>query len=177
MSGPELHEVYRDSDPAEAWETMESISNQTTDMPYTSVYSEAPPEGGRNPFNSTVLSTNRTGQRFYFEMPQGASVVQLYGTVGPDQGEYEIRLIPTRRSVTEQDVQFAPHPYNQTFTGESSIDANLQVMYYGWLDPRVNYAMEVELLEEGKQVGIHGASFWLFTEPSVIIIPDEISTE
>ena len=177
MSGPELHEVHRDSDPAEAWDTMESTSNQTTGMPYTSVYSEAPLEGGRNPFNSTVLSTNRTGQRFYFEMPQGTSIVQLYGTVGPDQGEYEIRLIPTRRSVTEQDVQFAPHPYNQTFTGESSIDANLQVMYYGWLDPRVNYAMEVELLEEGKQVGIHGASFWLFTEPSVIIIPDEISTE
>ena len=174
MSGPELHEVYRDSDPAEAWDTMELISNQTTDMPYTSVYSEAPPEGGRNPFNSTVLSTNRTGQRFYFEMPQGTSIVQLYGTVGPDQGEYEIRLIPTRRSVTEQDVQFAPHPYNQTFTGESSIDANLQVMYYGWLDPRVNYAMEVELLEEGKQVGIHGASFWMFTEPSVVIIRDDI---
>jgi len=84
--------------------------------------------------------------------------------VGPDQGEYEIRLIPTRRSVTEQDVQFTPHPYNQTFTGERSIDANLQVMYYGWLDPRVSYAMEVELLEEGKQVGIHGASFWMFTE-------------
>ena len=174
MSGPELHEVYRDSDPAEAWDTMESMTNQTTDMPYTSVYSEGPPEGGRNPFNSTVLSTNRTGQRFYFEMPQGTSIVQLYGTVGPDQGEYEIRLIPTRRSVTEQDVQFAPHPYNQTFTGESSIDANLQVMYYGWLDPRVDYAIEVELLEEGKQVGIHGASFWMFTEPSVVIIRDDI---
>ena len=165
MSGPELHEVYRNSDPAEAWETMEATTNQTTDMPFTSLYTEAPPEGGRYPFNSTVLSTNQTGERFYFEVPQGTSVVQLYGTVGTGQGKYDIRLIPTIINVTEEDIQFTPQPYNQTFTAESPIDANLQVLYYGWLDPRVNYAMEVELLEEGKQVGIHGASFWRFTEP------------
>jgi hypothetical protein len=97
-------------------------------------------------------------------MPQGTSLVQLYGTVGPDQGEYEIRLLSTMNRVTEENIQFTPHPYNQTFTAERPIDANLQVLYYGWLDPRVNYAMEVELLEEGKQVGIHGASFWMSTE-------------
>jgi hypothetical protein len=165
MSGPELHEVYRNSDPAEAWETMEATTNQTTDMPFTSLYTEAPPEGGRYPFNATVLSTNQTGERFYFEMPQGTSIVQLYGTVGTGQGEYEIRLIPTLINVTEEDIQFTPHPYNQTFTAESPIDANLQVLYYGWLDPRVNYAMEVELLEEGKRLDVHGASFWRFTGP------------
>lgn len=138
-------------------------TNQTTDMPFTSDYTEAPPEGGRYPFNSTVLSTNQTGQPFYFEMPKGASIVQIYGTVGPDQGEYEIRLVPTLHSVTEEDIQFTPQPFNQTFTAESPIDANLQVLYYGWLDPREFYAMEVELLEEGKRLDIQGASFWMFT--------------
>lgn len=164
MSGPELHEYYRNSDPANAWEVMEPPTNQTTDMPFTSDYTESPPDGSRYPFNSTILSTNQTGQRLYFEMAQGTSLMVLYGTVGPDQGEYEVRLIPQVINVTEEDVQFRPHPYNQTFTGESPIDANLQVKYYAWLDPRVSYGVEIELLEEGKRTDIHGASFWVFAE-------------
>jgi hypothetical protein len=165
VSGPALHEIYRRSDPADAWTIAEPASNQTTNTPFASGYYEPPVGGAAFPFNSTVLTTSQTGERFYFEMPQGTSLVQLYGTVGPDQGEYEIRLVSTMNRVTEENIQFTPHPYNQTFTAERPIDANLQVLYYGWLDPRVNYAMEVELLEEGKQIGIHGASFWMFTEP------------
>jgi hypothetical protein len=161
-SGSELHEFYRNSDPANAWETMEAPSNQTTDMPFTSVYYEPPPDGARYPFNSTVLSTDQVGERLYFEAPQGASIVQIYGTVGPEQGRYEVRLISKVTGVTEEDIQFTPHPYNQTFTGESPVDANLQVKYVGWLDPRINYGIEIELLEEGKRTDIHGASFWTF---------------
>jgi hypothetical protein len=99
-------------------------------------------------------------------MPSATAIVQLYGVVGPDQGMYEVRLIPKVINVTEEDIQFTPHPYNQTFTGESPVAASLQVMYSGWLDPRVGYAMEIELLEEGKRVDIHGASFWVFADAS-----------
>jgi len=163
MSGSELHEVYRDSDPASAWETMDPPTNQTTNTPFASGYYEPPVGGSEYPFNSTVLSTNQTGERLYFEVPQGTSMFQLYGTVGPDQGEYEVRLIPDR---SENDIQFKPHSYNQTLTGESPIDANLQIKYAAWLDPRVNYAVELELLEEGKRTDIHGASFWSFVDTS-----------
>lgn len=165
MSGSWLHDHYRQSDPAGAWETMEPPTNQTTNTPFASGYYEPPVGGSEFPFNSTILSTDQVGERLYFEMPYGTSLFQLYGTVGPDQGRYEVRLLSKVINVTEEDIQFTPHPYNQSFTGESPVDANLQVKYYAWLDPRVSYGVELELLEEGKRTDIHGASFWRFTEP------------
>jgi len=161
-SGAELHEIYRDSDPANAWETLEPPSNQSTNTPLPNNPSQ--PEGREIPFNSTVLSTDQVGQRLYFELPRKTSFVQIYGTVGPDQGEYEVRLIPTRRSINYQDVKFAPQPGNQTFTGAQPVDANFQVKYYAFLDPRESFAMEIELLEEGKRADLHGASFYRFSD-------------
>jgi hypothetical protein len=93
----------------------------------------------------------------------------LYGTVGPDQGEYEVKLgapIDDFSSIKGfDDVRFHPQPFNQTFSGERAVDANQQVMYVGWLDPRVNYTVQMTLLEDGKRADFHGASFWQYSDP------------
>jgi hypothetical protein len=163
-SGSELQGMFSNSDPANAWEATESPSNQSTNTPVPNNNAEPLGEGSEFPFNTTVLSTDRVGQRLSCEIPPQTSLVQVYGTVGPDQGQYKIRLIPASNGVNYQDLKLAPQPGNQTFTGEQPVDANFQVLYYAFIDPRERFAMEIELLEEGKRVDIHGASFWRFSE-------------
>jgi hypothetical protein len=85
--------------------------------------------------------------------------LQWYGTVGPDQGRYEFRLIPTG----DQEPQFQPIANNQSYTGERSVDAIYETKGIAWLDPRVSYDAEIELLEEGKRTDLHGVSFWRYT--------------
>jgi hypothetical protein len=112
------------------------------------------------PFNSTVLSTNQVGRPLRFSVPPYTSLLQWYGTVGPDQGRYAFRLIPT----SDGEIQFQPQPLNQSFTGESPIDAIYETKALAWLDPRATYDVEIELVEEGKRTDLHGISFSRYTE-------------
>jgi hypothetical protein len=143
------------------WEIMEPPVNQSVGYQFFIGDSDGePPYTTRNPFNSTVLSTDQVGQPVRFTVPQSCSLLQWFGTVGPDQGQYEIRVIPT----SEGDIQFQPQPLNQTFTGERSIDAIHETKALAWLDPRATYDVEIELQEEGKRTDLHGIACWRYTE-------------
>jgi len=142
-----------------AWEIMEPPSNQSVGIQFALAGGELPLGGAEYPYNSTVLSTTQVGSPLRFSVPPYTSYLQWYGTVGPEQGRYEFRLIPT----SDQEPQFQPISPNQTYTGERSVDAIYETKAIAWLDPRVSYDAEIELLEEGKRTDLHGVSFWSYT--------------
>jgi hypothetical protein len=143
----------------DAWEIMEPPSNQSAGVQFQLAGGELPLYGADYPYSSTVLSTSRVGSPLRFSVPPYTSYLQWYGTVGPDQGRYEFRLIPTG----DQEPQFQPIANNQSYTGERSVDAIYETKGIAWLDPRVSYDAEIELLEEGKRTDLHGVSFWRYT--------------
>jgi len=148
------------TDEAGAWEVMEPPVNQSTGVQFNWAWDQPPSYTADYPFNSTVLSTDQVGKPLRFRVPPYTSILQWYGTVGPDQGRYELRLIPT----SEGKVQFQPHSLNQSYTGERSIDAIYETKAIAWLDPRATYDVEIELQEEGKRTDLHGVSFWRYTD-------------
>jgi hypothetical protein len=143
-----------------AWEIMDPPSNDTTGVQWALAGEPSSTQGARFPFNSSILSTSQVNQPLRFTVPPYISYLQWYGTVGPDQGRYEFRLIPTNGS----DPQFKPLPYNQSYTGERPVDAIYETKGVAFLDPRATYVAEIVLLEEGKRTDLHGVSFWRYTE-------------
>ena len=139
---------------------MEPPTNQSTAVQFSWAWDDPPNYSAEYPYNSTILSTDQVGQPLRFSVPPYTSIMQWYGTVGPDQGRYQLRLIPT----SEGDIQFQPQPLNQSFTGERPIDTNFETKAVAWLDPRATYDAEIVLEEEGKRTDIHGVSFWRYTE-------------
>jgi len=139
---------------------MEPTNNQSTGVQFSWAWDQPPSYTAEYPYNSTVLSTNQVGQPLRFTVPPYTSILQWYGTVGPDQGRYELRLIPT----SDGDIQFQPQSLNQSYTGERSIDAIYETKAIAWLDPRATYDVEIELQEEGKWTDLHGVSFWRYTD-------------
>jgi hypothetical protein len=143
-----------------AWEIMEPPSNQSVGIQWQLGEQQSSTSGVEFPWNSTVLSTSQVGAPLRFTVPPYTSYMQWDGTVGPDQGRYEFRLIPTG----DKEPRFAPISNNQTYTGESSVDAIHEVKVVAYLDPRSTYDAEIVLLEEGKRTDLHGISFWRYTE-------------
>jgi hypothetical protein len=139
---------------------MEPPSNQSVGIQWQLAGGELPLNGADFPWNSTVLSTSQVEAPLRFTVPPYTSYLQLDGTVGPDQGRYEFRLIPTG----DKEPQFQPISDNQTYTGERSVDAIHEVKLIAYLDPRSTYDAEIVLLEEGKRTDLHGISFWRYTE-------------
>lgn len=101
-----------------------------------------------------VLSSNTTGAPLRFTAPDNTSLVSILGTVGPDQGAFELRLLP-RTPLTN----FNPHPLTLKGTAERPINAIGEIKSVAWLDPRIKYDLELVLTEEGKQVDLHGVQF------------------
>jgi hypothetical protein len=151
-------EFFQDVD--NAWEVTEPPSNQSVGIQWQLGAGDLPTSGADFPWNSTVLSTSQVGAPLRFTVPPYTSYLQWDGTVGPDQGRYEFRLIPTG----DNEPRFAPISNNQTYTGESSVDAIHEVKVVAYLDPRSTYDAEIVLLEEGKRTDLHGISFWRYTE-------------
>jgi hypothetical protein len=143
-----------------AWEIMEPPSNQSVGIQWQLGGQQSSTSGADFPWNATVLSTSQVGSPLRFTVPPYTSYLQWDGTVGPDQGRYEFRLIPTG----ENEPRFAALSNNQTYTGESSVDAIHEVKVVAYLDPRSTYDAEIVLLEEGKRTDLHGISFWRYTE-------------
>ena len=143
-----------------AWAVMEPPSNQSVGIQWQLADGELPTNGGEFPWNTTVLSTTEVGAPLRFTVPPYTSYLQWDGTVGPDQGRYEFRLIPTG----DKEPQFRPISNNQTYTGERSVNAINEVKVIAWLDPRSTYDAEIVLLEEGKRTDLHGISFWRYTK-------------
>jgi hypothetical protein len=139
---------------------MEAPVNQTTGTQFNWAQDNPSSYSADYPYNSSVLSTNQIGQPLRFAVPPYTSLLQAYGTVGPDQGRYEIRLIPT----SDGDIQFQPFPLNQSYTGQRSVDSIYETKAVAYLDPRATYDVEFELQEEGKRADLHGVSFWRYTD-------------
>ena len=106
-------------DPDGAWEVMEPPSNQSVGIQWQFAGDQTSTRGADFPWNSTVLSTSQVGSPIRFTVPPYTSYLQWDGTVGPDQGRYEFRLIPTG----DNEPQFQPMANNQTYTGQRSVDA------------------------------------------------------
>jgi len=149
-------------DPDGAWEVMQPPSDQSVGIQWQFAGGGGTPStrGFDFPWNSTVLSTSQVGSPLRFTVPPYTSYLQWDGTVGPDQGKYEFRLIPTG----DKEPQFRPMPNNQTYNGQRSVDAIHEVKFVAWLDPRSTYDAEIVLLEDGKRTDLHGISFWRYTE-------------
>jgi hypothetical protein len=143
-----------------AWEITEPPSNQSVGVQWQLSGSNSTTSGSEFPWNSSVLSTSQPNAPLRFRVPPYTSYLQWDGTVGPDQGRYEFRLIPTG----DNEPQFRPISNNQTYTGESPVDAIHEVKVIAYLDPRSTYDAEIVLLEEGKRTDLHGISFWRYTE-------------
>ena len=169
----------------DSWEIIEPPSNRST-----GIHSEFEADGGiEYPWSSNVLSTSTVGSPVRFKVPPYTSFLQWYGTVGPDQGRYEFRLIPTGPSHQEENdndddgsgdgasedgqpqPQFQPIPLNQSYTGQRPVDSIFETKVIAWLDPRWSYDAEIELVEDGKRTDLHGISFWRYTEMSVVVSP------
>ena len=156
--GPREHFGANDTDfyqdDAGAWELMEPTTNQSTGVHLITNYF----------FNTTILSINQVGQPLRFSVPPYTSLLQWYGTVGPDQGRFALRFFPT----SDGEIQFQPHlpdeSLNVTGSGLSSVESLHETMHVAWLDPRATYDAEIELLEEGKRTDLHGISFLRYTE-------------
>ena len=159
-----IHQSATDSDffrdIENAWAVMEPPSNQSVGVQWQDAWGELPTNGAEFPWDPTVLSTTQVGAPLRFSIPPYTSYLQWDGTVGPDQGRYEFRLIPTG----DKEPQFRPISNNQTYTGERSVNAINEVKVIAWLDPRCTYDAEIVLLEEGKRTDLHGISFWRYTE-------------
>lgn len=161
-----IHQSAADSnsgffqDQNNAWEVMEPPSNQSVGVQWQLGGEQTSTRGPAFPWNSTVLSTTQVGSPLRFTVPPYTSYLQWDGTVGPDQGRYEFRLIPTG----ENEPQFRPISNNQKYTGERSVNAIHEVKVVAYLDPRSTYDAEIVLLEEGKRTDLHGISFWRYTE-------------
>lgn len=142
-----------------AWEILDPPSNQSVGIQFQLSGGELPIGGVEFPWNTTVLSTSQVDAPLRFTVPLFTSYLQWDGTVGPEQGRYEFRLIPTGNN----EPQFRPISNNQTYTGERSVDAIYETKVIAFLDPRSTYDAEIVLLEEGKRTDLHGISFWRYT--------------
>jgi hypothetical protein len=159
-----IHQAATDADffqdVDDAWEIIEPPSNQSVGIQWQLAGPQSSTSGADFPWNSTVLSTTQVGAPLRFTVPPYTSYLQWDGTVGPDQGRYEFRLIPTG----DNEPRFAALSNNQTYTGECSVDAIHEVKVVAYLDPRSTYDAEIVLLEDGKRTDLHGISFWRYTE-------------
>lgn len=126
---------------------------------------------GGIPFDSaSLLSTNTTGAPLRFTAPEHASFVQWYGSVGEDQGESEMRLLPRVEQDGEEeddDDRGMPkadlvHSLIRRGTAERPVAAVNELRMVAWLNPKVRYDIELVLLEEGKRADVQGVSFASF---------------
>lgn len=153
------------SDPTDMWTVTHPGTNDTTIgfIPSIWYYEEFDP-----PFPSPlILSTNYTYAPLRLDVPEKVQLIQWYGTVGPDQGEFELRLIP-KGDVTDFEVD------QRSYKGSANrpVRAIEQLLAVAFLDPRVPYEAEVVLLEEGKNVDIHGLFFVSYVaDPSQLTSP------
>lgn len=85
--------------------------------------------------------------------------MQWYGTVSPDQGEFELRLYP--RSDT---TDFELDQRVVRGTAHRSVSAIEELRAIAYLDPRVRYDGELVLVEEGKRADLHGLFFTSFID-------------
>lgn len=105
--------------------------------------------------NST-LRTTTPNEPLRFAVPQYTSFLQWYGTVGPEFGEFELRVLPL------SPVSNATFPWDRRSykaSAERSVESGLELMMVAYLDPRVQYNAEVVLLQEGKSLDVSGMFF------------------
>lgn len=87
---------------------------------------------------SSILYTNTPDASLTFSAPQAASFFVLYGAVGPDQGEFQVSLSPR-----QEEKDFYPHALVRNFTANRQREANDEVLAMMWLDPRLEYDVEI----------------------------------
>lgn len=109
---------------------------------------------------TNLLSTKTPNALLRFTAPENASLLQWYGSVGEDQGEFGIRLIPREEGGEGGDLGL--HGMSRRASANRPVSAVEELMMIAWLDPKVRYDVEIGLLEEGKRVDLHGMVFVSF---------------
>jgi hypothetical protein len=116
------------------------------------------------PFPSrAVLSTNTTHAPLRFAVPPRAEFMQWYGTVSPEQGAFELRLLP-RDPVPGGRDAFEIDERVISSTAARPVSAIEQLRAVAYLDPRVRYDGELVLVQEGKRADVHGLFFTSYVE-------------
>lgn len=132
---------------------------------------------GETIFDTTmVLSTNMTNAPLRFTAPAHASFVQWYGTVGEDQGEFEMSLLPHDGTgqginVTHAELE-GMHSLTRRSTAQRPINAINELRMIALLNPKIRYDIELLLLEEGKRAYVHGIAFASFVTNATEIEDD-----
>lgn len=98
------------------------------------------------PFDSTalahtgsqVLYTQSTSAPLRIHGPEEASLFVLYGFVRPNQGEFEVELLPADKS-SELESDFHLHYLTRSYSANRQIESMEEMLATVWLDPRVQY--------------------------------------
>ncbi len=110
--------------------------------------------------SSDLITTNTTNAPLRWVSPPRMSYLQVMGAVGPDQGAFELRLLPrSEPSDTDDTFDFNPHPLVRPATANRPIEAIAETLSVAWLDPRIRYDIELVLTEQGRNLSVHGVSF------------------
>lgn len=103
-----------------------------------------------------VLSTNTSDAPLRLHTPEEAVLFVLYGAVGPEQGEFSVRL-----NILDGESEKDFHPHNDTrmFTANRQEEAMSEALAMMWLDPRQSYDLEIVSLEEGRNLAIQAVAW------------------
>lgn len=119
-----------------------------------------------NTWNTTsVLRTGATGAGLRWRVPRGSSFIQVYGSVGPEQGRFELRLLNT----TEIRIELDLHGDVIQGTTERPVERSSELLANAYLDPSTEYDAEMVLVEEGKRLDVNGfLAFQYYRNPEEI---------
>jgi hypothetical protein len=141
------------TDSSNAWSVYMPDFNNSANLNFPSVYAR---DNFR--FGPSLLSTDQVDAPLRFTVPNFTSIMEWHGTVSPDQGRYELRLLP------QSPLLDFRHQLVFNYTGQSPVSAIEEMKALAWLDPRVSYQAELRLLEGGKRTDLHGISFIRYTQ-------------